>query len=241
MFDRFLEFFANGYINVIIALVVAYLLGSLNFSIMITRIVNKGEDIRSMGSGNAGFTNVLRSVGKGPAIATIVLDFAKGVGATIIGSILFSQVPVEGVLPAELGSYGAYICGFIAIVGHMLPIFFNFKGGKGVVCAAALTAVVDINVFITIVIAFVIVIAITKIVSISSLIAATVFPISTFFSSYFFKYLPSQSTSTPYSLVYVIVATSFALFVCIFIFVKHKDNIKRLKDGTEKKITAKKK
>ncbi len=240
MFDSIIEFFSNGYINIILAFVIAYLLGSLNFSIIITGIVQKGKDIRTMGSGNAGFTNVLRCVGKGPAIATILLDFAKGVAATLIGGILFSQVTVTGVLPAEVGSYGEYICGFIAILGHMLPAFFKFKGGKGVVCTASLIAVVDFKVLIVLLAVFGIVFAITKIISISSLIGSGLFPIATFLSTYYLDYIPSLSNETSYSPAYVIVATLFAVFVTSFVFIKHKENIKRLRNGTEKKLTVKK-
>lgn len=241
MFQSIAEFFTAGWLNFIIAAAVAYLLGSFNFSIIITRIVKNGEDIRKMGSGNAGFTNVLRSVGKGPAVATIILDFAKGVASALIGGWLFSLIPVTGVPAAEVACYGEYICGFICIIGHMLPLYFNFKGGKGVVCAAALAAVADIRVFAIVIPIFIIVVLITKIVSISSLVAAVAFPIVTFCFAYFADYIPSLNTNAPHSLMYVIVSTAFALAVCIFIFVKHKENIKRLKNGTEKKLTIKNK
>ena len=83
--DNFFNFISHGWLQIIAAAVIGYLLGSINFAIIITNIVNKKKDIREMGSGNAGFTNVLRSVGKGPAIFTIVFDFLKAVIAVIIG------------------------------------------------------------------------------------------------------------------------------------------------------------
>ena len=241
MLENITQFFVNGYLNIIIAVLLAYLLGSLNFSIIITKIVTKGQDIRTMGSGNAGFTNVLRCVGKWASVATITLDFAKGVIATLVGGILFSQVPVDAVLPDEIGSYGQYICGFVAIIGHMLPLYFNFRGGKGVVCTAALIAVINIKVLAILLLVFGIIFIITKIISISSLVASGLFPIAAFISTYYFEYLPSQADKVSYSIMYVVVATVFAMFVTTFVFVKHKENIKRLKNGTEKKITAKKK
>ncbi len=241
MVENILSFFSAGWLNVLGAVVIAYLLGSISFPIIITKIFSGGKDIRTMGSGNAGFTNVIRSVGKVAGILTIVLDFAKGVAATLIGGYLFSLVPVANVSPTEIASYGEYICGFIAIIGHMLPIFFNFKGGKGVVCAAALACVVDIRVFAIAIPVFLIVFLITKIISISSLIAAVSFAFATVFFSYFVDYQQSLQTLVPFTKAYYIVSSAFALAVCIFIFVKHKENIKRLKDGTEPKLVIKKK
>ena len=110
-----LSFIASGWYYILGAMVIAYLLGSLNFSIVITKLVDNGADIRKMGSGNAGFTNVLRSVGKGPAVATIVLDFFKGIAAALIGAFFFSLIPSGNLPAAEIMCYGKYIAGFSII------------------------------------------------------------------------------------------------------------------------------
>ncbi len=236
-----LSFIASGWYYILGAMVIAYLLGSLNFSIVITKLVDNGADIRKMGSGNAGFTNVLRSVGKGPAVATIVLDFLKGIAAALVGAFFFSMIPSGNLPVAEMMCYGKYIAGFCCILGHIFPLFFGFRGGKGVVTAAALAAVADWRVFAIVIPVFIVVVLITKIVSIGSLIAAVLYPVVTVSFSFFADYLPSLTTETPHSVFYVIVTTAFALAVCICIFVMHKENIKRLRNGTEKKLTAKKK
>lgn len=138
----YLSFLAYNCWRIIITVVIAYLLGSVNTAVIVTKIVTGGKkDIREMGSGNAGFTNVLRSVGKVPAIFTIVCDALKCVVAVIIGWLIFSTIPADSqILSNEFGNCGKYIAGIFAILGHSYPVYFHFKGGKGVVTAAALIA-----------------------------------------------------------------------------------------------------
>lgn len=218
------------------AAIFAYLLGSISFSIIITKLVTKKEDIRTMGSGNAGFTNVLRSVGKGPAVFTIVFDFLKGVLSVFIGGLIMSTIMVDNQPSAELISYGKYLCGICCMAGHIYPVYFGFKGGKGVVTAAALILMVDWRVFLVVISAFLIVFLITKIISISSIISAVVFPAATFGFTFFADYLGKGG----FSVTYVVIDTAFALGIGVFVIAKHKQNIIRLLNGTEKKITAKK-
>lgn len=236
--DFYLTFLADNWWRFIITAVVAYLLGSVNTAVIVTKIVTGGKkDIREMGSGNAGFTNVLRSVGKAPAIFTIVCDALKCVVAVIIGWLIFSSVPADSqILSSEFGNCGKYIAGIFAILGHSYPIYFHFKGGKGVVTAAALIASEDWRVFIAIIAIFLIIFACTKIISISSIIAAALYAPLTFLATFFFDY----ANGAGYSLGYVILSTVAALIIGIFVIVKHKENIKRLMRGEEKKITAKK-
>lgn len=239
--SNFISFLSNGWWQIIVTAVVGYLLGSINFAIIITRVVDKNKDIREMGSGNAGFTNVLRSVGKGPAIFTIVFDFIKAIIAVIIGGVLFSLIVSNNQIQSmEFSSYGKYLAGFCCIVGHMFPIYFGFKGGKGVVTTAALMAVADWRVFFVVIALFLIIFLISKIISLGSLICAVCYPIATFLCTFFIDYIPSQSTENAHSIIYVVISTLFALLIGICVIIKHKDNIKRLINGTEKKITAKK-
>lgn len=236
-----LSVISNCWWMVLLSAVVAYLLGSINTAVLVTRIVTKGKsDIRQMGSGNAGFTNVLRCVGKVPAIVTIVCDALKCVIAVLIGGFIFlfagqllgSQ---DTVFANELINCGKYIAGVFCILGHSYPVYFHFKGGKGVVTAAALIATEDWRVFICIIATFLIVFAFTKIISISSIISAVLYAPYTFVMTFVFDY-PSG-----YSLYYVIMSTIAALIIGIFVIVKHKENIGRLMRGEEKKITDKKK
>lgn len=223
----------------LIAIVVAYLLGSINTAVMVTSVVTKGKkDIREMGSGNAGFTNVLRSVGKVPAIFTIVCDALKCVIAVIIGWFIFSFVSADSVaVSSDLSYIGKYIAGIFCIFGHSYPVYFNFKGGKGVVTAAGLMLSEDWRVFLLILTTFLLVFIFTKIISISSITCAVLYAVYTFIITFFVDYRGGAG----YSLSYVIISTAAALIIGVFVIVKHKENIGRLLRGEEKKITAKKK
>ena len=144
---------ANCWWMILLSALIAYLLGSINTAVLVTGIVTKGKkDIRQMGSGNAGFTNVLRSVGKVPAIITIVCDALKCIIAVLIGGFIFSfaSVAFQGESPIfinELINCGKYVAGIFCILGHSYPVYFHFKGGKGVVTAAALMLTEDWRVF----------------------------------------------------------------------------------------------
>lgn len=222
----------------IITAVIAYLFGSISFAVIFTKMSSK-KDIREMGSGNAGFTNVLRSVGVVPAVFTLVFDFLKGVIASFVGSWFFSTIECADVrLTDEIIVYGGLIGGVFAIIGHMYPVYFGFKGGKGIVTAAAMMAVTDWRVFLLIVATFLIMFFATKIISLSSITCAALYGVYTFVCTFFFDYMRGDHL---YSLRYVIICSLFALLLGTFVIIKHKENIKRLLKGEEKKITAKKK
>ena len=214
--------------------VVAYLFGSISSAIIFTKLFSN-KDIREMGSGNAGFTNVLRSVGAVPAVLTLLLDFFKGVIAGFVGRFVFSLLDVSAELSPELIIYGGFIGGVFAIIGHMYPIYFNFKGGKGIVTAAALMAVTDWRVFLLIVATFLIIFFSTRIISLSSISCAALYGVYTFVISFFFDYKTGE-----FELRFVILTTLLSFLLGAFVIVKHKDNIKRLLKGEEKKLTVKK-
>ncbi len=224
----------NWYI-ITLAFVIAYLLGSLNTAVIVTGIFTKGGDIRKMGSGNAGFTNVLRSVGKLPAILTIVCDLLKSVLAVVIGGLIFSYLSAGMPDTDAIVRVGKYLCGFFCIVGHSYPVFFKFKGGKGIVTAAATMLVTDWRVFVMILATFLIIFICSKIISLASIICAALFPLYTFIMCFFIDYLILH-----YELWYVFGSVATALLISIFVIIKHASNIKRLINGEEKKITAKK-
>lgn len=222
----------------IITAVIAYLFGSISFAVIFTKMSSK-KDIRDMGSGNAGFTNVLRSVGAVPAVFTLVFDFIKGALASFVGSWIFSTIDcADALVSEELVVYGGLIGGVFAIIGHMYPVYFGFKGGKGIVTAAAMMAVTDWRVFLLIVSTFLIMFFISKIISLASITCAALYSVYTFVCTYFFDYM---NADLAYPLRYVLICSFFALFLGAFVIVKHKENVKRLIKGEEKKITVKKK
>lgn len=231
--EEFSFVFGRYGIYILIAAVIAYLIGSINTSIITTRIVAH-KDIRTMGSGNAGFTNVLRTVGKGPAIVTFIGDFLKGVVSILIAYLILIGFNDEKMNLVR--QYAFYISGLACVLGHMYPIFYGFKGGKGVVTTASVMLMTDWRTLVAALVVFAIMFATTKVISKCALVNASVYPITTFCFRYFLDYMPNPSNS----LVFVFFSTFITLIIAIMVIYRHKDNIKRIINGTEKKITAKK-
>ena len=145
---------------VILAAAAAYLLGSVSFAV----VVSKGlyhQDVRQFGSGNAGMTNILRTYGKKAAALTLAGDFLKGVAAVLIGRLIFSAM---GVTLFD----GAYVGGLFAILGHLYPVYFGFRGGKGILTSIGIIAVINPLVFLGLLIIGLPLIFWTKIVSFGS-------------------------------------------------------------------------
>ncbi len=229
-------YFGRYWLFVLMSAVIAYLIGSVNTSIITTRIVAR-KDIRTLGSGNAGFTNVLRSVGKGPAVITFVGDFLKGVVSIGIAWLIFTLFcgkDAEPVMP-----YTLYITGLACVLGHMYPIYYGFRGGKGVVTTASVMLMTDWRTLAAALAIFAIVFLSTKVISKCALANAIMYPVTTFCFKFFIDYLPNKDKS-PASLLFVLFATAVTLVIGVLVIYRHKDNIKRILDGTEKKITSKK-
>ncbi|GAF65310.1 glycerol-3-phosphate 1-O-acyltransferase PlsY [Alkalihalobacillus trypoxylicola] len=196
------------------SLIIGYLLGSISFSYLIAKKIKK-VDIRQHGSGNAGATNTLRVLGVGPAVAVLILDILKGIIAVIIASLL---------APNDLGWYPA-MAGLAAILGHNWPIFFRFKGGKGV---ATTIGVLAFLVFLPSLIAGVIAIAsifLTKYVSLGSLLFVILTPVTTFLL------LNTLNIPSSYFILTFIVA--------LLSLWRHRTNVVRIFNGTENKIGKK--
>ncbi len=224
----------------VLTALIAYLLGSISFSILFTKLFDQKKDIRSMGSGNAGATNVLRSVGIKAAVCTFIFDFAKGVLSVFIGKTLFQYMAVPntaGISSFELIQFGAYIAGFFCVMGHIFPLYFGFKGGKGVLTSWAIIALIDWRSFIAVIVVFIIVFLFSKIVSLASICAAASYPICTLIFNLGIAYLWQHSVTIWYVVITFLVGT---LQASILIW-KHRSNIERIRQGTEKKITIKKK
>lgn len=202
-----------------IALIVAYLIGSVPTSVWLGKLVFK-KDIREMGSGNAGATNVFRNFGWHYGVLVLVLDAFKGWAAVKFGSLLPIELTHAGWMDLDCA------CAVLAVIGHVFPLFANFKGGKGVATLLGIgIALFPFQVLIVIGV-FALLFAATRIISISSIIAAFSFPFIVFF-------LPVDPEPT-------VVMHIFAILVGIVIPLTHKSNIIRLINGDEKRLVSKK-
>ena len=207
----------------VLAAVTAYLLGSMNFAMISTKAFLH-KDIRDFGSGNAGMTNVLRTLGKGPAALTLIGDFSKGAVAVLLGHVIFTYV---GGRPELL--LGGYVSALFALLGHLFPLYYGFKGGKGIATCAGVLAVLDWRVLLIILGVFLIVTAVSRYVSLGSVCAAVAYPVSTLILR-----LCEHSSA-------VWGDTIMAFLIAVIVIVMHRKNIERLFNGTENKIGQKKK
>ena len=227
------------WLQIIIAVLSAYLISSVNTSIIVTKIVLH-QDIRTMGSGNAGFTNVLRCVGKVPAVITFVGDFLKGIISVVIAMLL--MIWVQGDKTELYRGYLMYIAGLFAVVGHTFPVYYRLKGGKGVVTSFAVMLMTDWRTLLCALILFAIIFIISHIISLCAVVNFTVYPISTLIIRCF-DYQGYTGVVTPLSdpsIPFVVFSSATALIIGALVIIRHKDNIKRLINGTEKRIKAKK-
>ncbi len=214
------------FLSILLSAGLGYFLGSLNFSIIVVRMMT-GRDIRDMGSKNAGLTNTLRCAGKSCALITLIGDLLKGVIAVALARLIchFMQT---GLMPGNDTHYIGYIAGFFAIIGHVFPIYYGFKGGKGVLVGAASFIAVDYKVFIALLAIFIVMLAITKYVSLSSIISTAYCPLAAFLMS---KIVDNYTWSR--SLLYMLLAVPMAALVIWM----HRSNIQRLIDGNENKFS----
>lgn len=215
-------------LSILFTVVFSYLFGSLNSAIIVCRIW-KGQDIRDYGSKNAGLTNVLRVYGKGPALATLLCDLAKGVIAVVVCRVVVHRA--MDVVFFDDPRFIGYVAGLAVMVGHCFPIFYGFHGGKGVLLAATTLLAIDPITCVLSVAVFAVLVALTKYVSVGSICAAVAYPTFTFI-------LQNFVYSDGYA---VIPNTSVAFLIGALIVYLHKPNIKRLMSGTENKFGSKNK
>ncbi|MBE6550033.1 MAG: glycerol-3-phosphate 1-O-acyltransferase PlsY [Ruminococcaceae bacterium] len=199
-------------LGIVVSMVVPYLLGSLNFAIIISAKQYK-EDIRSYGSKNAGMTNMMRTYGKSAAALTLLGDALKSVVSCIIGYLM-------------LGYLGCYIAGLFCVIGHMFPVFYRFKGGKGVVTGAMAILMSDPIVFAIVLLIFIIIVVFTKYISLGSVMSVLLYPFL------LDRICKLRGYVCPY--------TIFAFLIMILVLIKHYENIKRLFQGKENKFSFKK-
>lgn len=219
-------------ITFLIVSIVSYLIGCINSSIVVTKLFKSQNDIRSVGSGNAGFTNVLRTMGKKMAVITFLGDFAKGVLAVALSSWITSWFFLRSD-SSETFVYYSYISCLMCVIGHIYPCFFKFKGGKGILTTWSAMLLIDWRVFLVLITVFIIVLLFSKIVSLASTVAAVSYPIATFLFSYF-TYCNMENASS----LNFLFPTLISLTVSVIILLRHKSNILRLIKGTEKRISV---
>lgn len=219
--------------------VVGYLLGSINTAIIVTWLFKGKADIRDYGSGNAGMTNVLRSVGKLPALLTFLGDFLKNVASVLLGWLIMYLIlhcALEGSDGPEIIQAGKYIAGVFCVIGHIFPLYYGFRGGKGVATAAAMILLVDWRAFLLVISTFLIIFIWKRIISLASIACAVTYPVYTFLIVYFFDY-----KGAGHSLGYLLFITGASLFLGLLVLIKHRSNIRRLRRGEEKPVAFGKK
>lgn len=203
----------------IIVTIIAYLLGSISFSVIISKKM-AGFDVREKGSGNAGSTNVLRTVGKKAAILTLICDCLKGIVAILI-AVLASKI-VKGTDAGLL----VQLAGVAVVIGHTFPIFFRFKGGKGVATSLGVLLIINWQIGLICLVFALTLMALTRFVSLGSVSAAILFPILTIFIQ--------ENYIIPGN--YII----FGVVLAAIVVFNHRANVKRLLTGTENKLSFKK-
>lgn len=223
-----LDILTDRWLAVPLIALVAYLLGSINWAIIITHLRSR-KDIRDVGSGNAGATNVLRSQGVLPAVLTLVGDAGKGVLAVLVGGWIAMWLPVgtAAFSPEALTLFGRYIAAVFVTLGHMFPIFYGFRGGKGVATIGGLIFVLDWRVGLVAVGVFVITVLLSRMVSLGSILAGVAIIVSTAVLRSWGDGMAMETVLFCTLLIGVAVSMAIA---------KHSSNIRRIIAGTERRI-----
>ena len=197
--------------------IAAYFIGSVNFAVIFAKAFLK-KDVRKLGSGNAGATNVMRTAGFLPGILTFVCDALKGFVASYLGKLVFGLVMSSGTNWLH-PIYGAYLCGVACMLGHVFPIYFQFKGGKGILSGGTIIIMIDWRVALVGWGGFILLFLLTRYVSLGSSSTGIDLPIVTWF---------------------VYRDWVLLVLICIMgglILWKHRSNIARLISGTESKFS----
>ncbi len=196
-------------------IVASYVIGSIPFGLLVSRLLFK-QDLRKLGSGNIGATNVLRNFGAQPFVAVMMLDMGKGIAAVAIGRAM------------GLGPSLSLLAGLASIIGHNWSIFLGFKGGKGIATSGGvIIAAYPWQVTLLVIGVFVLLVLATRIMSIASIAAAIAFPVSAAIVLW-------EDMGEYWSYI------AIAVLACCFAVYKHRENIKRLMKGEEPKIRSRK-
>lgn len=191
-------------LGALLCIAIPYLLGSINPAILISRVFYH-EDIREFGSGNAGTTNMLRTYGKKAAIATFAFDLLKAAVAVILGKLIWE-------------SDGGAIAGFFVVFGHMFPLYYRFRGGKGVACLAMVVLTISPITFLILLGIFLVIAIGTRYISLASVMCAMLYPL-------ILRAFANDGLNV-----------AMAVVAAVFVVYMHRENLKRLWEGKESKI-----
>lgn len=205
----------------LVTVIAAYLIGSINFAVIFAKAFLK-KDVRELGSGNAGTTNVMRNAGFLPGALTFIFDAIKGFAAAYMGKMIFDYIYTQSVSEWSSAIFGAFLCGAACMLGHVFPVFFQFKGGKGVATSVGIFAVCCPIAIIVGLCVFAFLLFTSKYVSLSSVSAAVVVVVLSII------FYDKDAAILPQIIL--------SLVMGAIVIGKHKDNIKRLMAGTETKV-----
>ena len=205
-------------------LFISYLLGSINSAILFSKVIYK-DDIRKHGSGNGGMTNMLRTFGGKAALLTLAGDLLKTAISVFLAGFIFGFHYFKGICTQDL----CYVAGLAAVLGHVFPLYYRFKGGKGVLVTSTMALILTPIPFLILFALFATMVAIFKYVSLGSVSVAALYPVvlsATF--KVFGMPMPGM------------IALSCIILACLIVWC-HRENLKRINDRTERKLSFKKK
>jgi glycerol-3-phosphate acyltransferase PlsY len=210
---------------IVFVIVASYLFGSINSAIILSKLIYK-DDIRKHGSGNAGMTNMLRTYGKGAALMTLGGDLLKTALAIFVAGLLFGFKYIGGTSTSEY----CYMAGLFAVLGHIFPVYYGFKGGKGVLATATMALILSPIIALILIALFALVVYFSRYVSLGSVIAAMLYPV--LINGYYMMRFGQPP----------LFVTAFAtIAIAIIIVWCHRANLQRISDRTENKISFSKK
>lgn len=208
------------------AVLISYLIGSISSAVILSKLIS-GKDIRNEGSGNAGATNMLRVHGKWAGAVTLIIDVLKGVLAVLLAKWIFNPWLASVAQNSVFKDNLQYIAGLFVVIGHDFPVFFKFKGGKGVATSLGVTLMFGWEIGLVVLVAAILIMIISRYVSLGSITAAVVYPILV---------LGFMLGEKNFNVIFLV----SVLLMSALLVLKHHANISRLRKGTENKLFSKK-
>ncbi len=221
--SKYLSVWLYGAIAAVI--LISYLLGSINSAIIVSKLLYR-DDIRKHGSGNAGLTNMHRTFGLKAAGLTLLGDMLKTVISIILAMVIFGFGYSRGLCTNPI----AYIAGAFAVLGHVYPIYYHFKGGKGVLVTSTMALIVSPLIFLVLLLIFILIVKVSKYISLASVSTAILYPVLLNGYSTIFLHCPPFWTTV-----------LITILLAIFIVWLHRENLKRINERTESKFSFKRK